>query len=709
MSTYIPNISNEPKQRNRRLLEIMDKQLSKMHSFVEYSNKLAKWANDPRAYYDDVKEIIIKLLERALLTLQTELGLDPRAPLNIHHYTDKPYIDAYKNLIHTVYRFRDKFPRDGLHLQSRLQALYMTITLPDNIIDIDAMSSTDSTAIVHNSSPQSSPPAVTTPSTVPPSAVTGIISSSSQNDVTTTTSKASYSTGKPPPVDSTTDASFAPVSLSNFNPVDSTTTYFISPPFSSSSANAEPFVASPTPPPVINSTSHSPERRQSDEPNFAIIKPRKRKRRKLNLSEMLNLDQEDQVESTLGLPIPAVSSEVQTSEVVEDNSHRTTNSPVVPSSVEAVTSNHPMQEDSIVGTKRARSGSASSHLTDRGPGSHSPSFIDRTLISQSPAPTNHTKDERSPLSITSQPMEGSFTISELLPTPLIADRRKSVGTLSAIQSTVDSIADRENRLTDVEDAMDTTDDIPQALSMMKTPPTTSNEILPEPIDAPPEITTDSQPVTIPIDKILTVEASLMEMRPRTVSLPKSPGFSKTLTTRKQDGLKKTAQVTMRFVVAKEQFISIENWNNRRTSPISEDRQDTLCFSLACYYRADVEKNSGNYSALRSRWPKRQRLDLNVTKRDGSNQTIPLSPPTACTPDGLVDLGSFIKQGENTIKISQKGDLSAYVFCLHVHEPTLAQIQRLNQVLDDDLEWENWCKSVSGPLNLPPSTFVPHPS
>ncbi|KAJ3741968.1 hypothetical protein DFH05DRAFT_1503377 [Lentinula detonsa] len=589
---------------------------------------------------------------------------------------------------------------------ARLQALYMTITLPDNIIDIDAMSSTDSTAIVHNSSPQSSPPAVTTPSTVPPSAVTGIISSSSQNDVTTTTSKASYSTGKPLPVDSTTDASLAPVSLSNLNPVDSTTTYFIPPPFSSSSANAEPSVASPTPPPVINSTSRSPERRQSDEPNFSIIKPRKRKRRKLNLSEMLNLDQEDQVESTLGLPIPAVSSKVQTSEVVEDNSHRTTNPPVVPSSVEAVTS---MQEDSIVGTKRARSGSASSHLTDRGPGSHSPSFINQTLISQSPAPTNHTKDERSPLSMTSQPMEGSFTISELLPTPLIADRRKPVGTLSAIQSTVDSIADRENRPTDVEDAMDTTDDIPQALSMTKTPPTTSNEILPEPIDAPPEITTDSQPVTIPIDKIFTVEASLMEMKPRKVSLPKSPGFSRTLTTRKQDGLKKTAQVTMRFVVAEEQFISIENWNNRRTSPISEDRQDTLCFSLACYYRADVEKNSGNYSALRSRWPKRQRLDLNVTKRDGSNQTIPLSPPTACTPDGLVDLGSFIKQGENTIKISQKGDLSAYVFCLHVHEPTLAQIQRLNQVLDDDLEWENWCKSVSGPLNLPPSTFVPHPS
>ncbi|KAJ3865934.1 hypothetical protein EV359DRAFT_27655, partial [Lentinula novae-zelandiae] len=129
----------------------------------------------------------------------------------------------------------------------------------------------------------------------------------------------------------------------------------------------------------------------------------------------------------------------------------------------------------------------------------------------------------------------------------------------------------------------------------------------------------------------------------------------------------------------------------------EDRKETLCISLACYLRADMAKNPGNYNALKSRWPKRHRLDLNVTKQDGTNKTMPLNPPTVCTPDGFVDLGPFIEQGENTIKISQNGDLSAYVFCLHVHDPTLAQIQRLNQSLDANMEWELWCKSVSRPL------------
>ncbi|KAJ3828122.1 hypothetical protein F5880DRAFT_1473208, partial [Lentinula raphanica] len=136
-----------------------------------------------------------------------------------------------------------------------------------------------------------------------------------------------------------------------------------------------------------------------------------------------------------------------------------------------------------------------------------------------------------------------------------------------------------------------------------------------------------------------------------------------------------------------------------------EEKDTLCFSLACYHRVDVEKNPENYTLLRSKWPKGRQLNLEVTKRDGEKKYIPLSPPTACTPDELVDLGPYIKQGENYIKISQKGDLSAYVFCLHVHKPTLAQIERLNQLLDEDWEWDNWRKMVSGPLDLPPSKFT----
>lgn len=58
MAAHIPSISNEPKERNRQLLEIMAKKLSKMSSFEQYANRLANWASDPRAYYDDVKETV---------------------------------------------------------------------------------------------------------------------------------------------------------------------------------------------------------------------------------------------------------------------------------------------------------------------------------------------------------------------------------------------------------------------------------------------------------------------------------------------------------------------------------------------------------------------------------------------------------------------------------------------------------------------------
>ncbi|KAJ4488328.1 hypothetical protein J3R30DRAFT_922081 [Lentinula aciculospora] len=234
---------------------------------------------------------------------------------------------------------------------------------------------------------------------------------------------------------------------------------------------------------------------------------------------------------------------------------------------------------------------------------------------------------------------------------------------------------------------------------------TTDDIMQGGLDRLPTISDEIEVSLIASDALLTTITGDIETKCRKVSLPDFPGFSKTVTTQSQVGLEKTAQITMRFPVGRAQFLSVENWNKRKVYPIPEDRCNTLCFSLGCYLRADVDRNHKNYNALRSRWPKGQQLHLTVTRRDGSSKRIPLSLPTVCTPDGLVDLGLFIRQGDNTIKISQRGDLSAYVFCLHVHEPTLAQIQRLNKVLNDDLEWGLWRKLVSRPLDLPGSLFA----
>ncbi|KAF5391941.1 hypothetical protein D9757_001682 [Collybiopsis confluens] len=189
-----------------------------------------------------------------------------------------------------------------------------------------------------------------------------------------------------------------------------------------------------------------------------------------------------------------------------------------------------------------------------------------------------------------------------------------------------------------------------------------------------------------------------------ISLPGNAGFDNTVITRRLDGVKGSQEVDMRFTIGEDQFRYIESWNRRIRKPI-KDRKWTLCFSFACYLRSELEQNSQNYNVIKCRWPRRQELYLNVTKQDGQNKTILLGPPTACTPDGFVDLGLYIKIGNNKIQISQNGDLSAYVFCLHIHTPTLAQVQKLNQMLQGAADWETWRQQVSRPLDLPPSRFL----
>ncbi|KAJ4480396.1 hypothetical protein C8J55DRAFT_512632 [Lentinula edodes] len=683
MAANIPSISNEPKERNRQLLEIMAKKLSKMSSFEQYANRLANWASDPRAYYDDVKETIIKLLERALLTMQIELRLDPRLPFNIHLYLDKPFIVAYRTLIQTVYRFRDKFPRDGLRLHSRLQALYMTTTPPDEIIDVEATNLPDSSSVAQFSGTVSSSSIISAP-------VDPIVSPSYY----------AHAPQLPPLLVSSTSApsisskdSISPSlhynitsSLASFmhtaNPDPITSSISVTPILA---ANPEPLLASTTPqPPAKPPAAFLSERLQSDESISAVAKPRKKKRKKLNLSEMLDLDQADQVESPTG-PISMVSSEGHGLKV-----EAMTLDPAVKSS-EPDFPTPDMQGSSTVGIKRARSNSSSGM-----PGSHSPNSLDRVLKWESPI--DRTEHERRPLSI--EPHESAAAHV----TPALVEDKGNDNPDAEDAMEVDIEPAKDNGRED-EIMMDVIND----LQTVEAPLTTFDKVesvkAVEVLPVTPDEANDAPSTTMPLND--APRPMIIETRPHKVSLPEFSGFSKTLNTRKQEGLSTTAQITMRFTVDREQLTSLENWNRRNISPIREDRKETLCISLACYPRADIAKNPGNYNALKSRWPKRHRLDLNVTKQDGTNKTIPLNPPTVCTPDGFVDLGPFIKQGENTIKISQNGDLSAYVFCLHVHDPTLAQIQRLNQVLDANMEWEIWCKSVSRPLNLEPSTFALH--
>ncbi|KAJ3902331.1 hypothetical protein F5879DRAFT_252188 [Lentinula edodes] len=324
---------------------------------------------------------IIKLLERALLTMQNELRLDPRLPFNIHLYLDKPFIVAYRTLIQTVYRFRDKFPRDGLRLHSRLQALYMTTTPPDEIIDVEATNSPDSSSVAQFSGTVSSSSIISTP--VDPIVSPSYYAHPPQLPPLLVPSPSAPSISLKDSISPSLHYNIVPSMASfmhtaNSDPINSS--------ISVTAADPEPLLASTTPqPPAKPPASSLPERLQSDESISAVAKPRKKKRKKLNLSEMLDLDQADQVESPTG-PISIVSSEGHDLKV-----EAMALDPAVKSS-EPDFPTPDMQGSSTVGIKRARSNSSS-----RMPGSHSPNFLDRVLKWESPI--DRTEHEHRPLSI----------------------------------------------------------------------------------------------------------------------------------------------------------------------------------------------------------------------------------------------------------------------------------------------------------------------
>lgn len=53
-------VSTDPKQRNLQLFQSYDKKLRSLNpaEYRSVTDKFAKWANDPRAYYDEVKPIV---------------------------------------------------------------------------------------------------------------------------------------------------------------------------------------------------------------------------------------------------------------------------------------------------------------------------------------------------------------------------------------------------------------------------------------------------------------------------------------------------------------------------------------------------------------------------------------------------------------------------------------------------------------------------
>ncbi|KAJ7582516.1 hypothetical protein C8J56DRAFT_221310 [Mycena floridula] len=159
-----------------------------------------------------------------------------------------------------------------------------------------------------------------------------------------------------------------------------------------------------------------------------------------------------------------------------------------------------------------------------------------------------------------------------------------------------------------------------------------------------------------------------------------------------------------------QYQAIEMWKDRMKS-MTTKVQESLCCSLGCYSFSDlVEKTGGDrdFSTLNNNnigvfnhiasWPKSGGLVLEASF-DGSKITIPMSPPTKVTPEGLVDLSPFLNVGSNTIALRHRSDMSKYLFVLHVHHPTRAQLQSVVQGREKEKSWQNWARHAARPMVL----------
>jgi len=172
------------------------------------------------------------------------------------------------------------------------------------------------------------------------------------------------------------------------------------------------------------------------------------------------------------------------------------------------------------------------------------------------------------------------------------------------------------------------------------------------------------------------------------------------------GLRKECTMSFTCTVSSVLLPKVSAWLNRNI--FSLNIEDSLCLSLGCYSIVDLQEESvqnncttleQKTSVARSHWPQRGGLSMNVQFKNG-REDLPLSPPFQVTPDGLVDVSQFLFAGKNTIKLKQTTDMSQYIFVLHSHNPTRAQLREVDRRRQRDKEWQEWARHVSLSFDIP---------
>ncbi|OJA15850.1 hypothetical protein AZE42_09898 [Rhizopogon vesiculosus] len=151
------------------------------------------------------------------------------------------------------------------------------------------------------------------------------------------------------------------------------------------------------------------------------------------------------------------------------------------------------------------------------------------------------------------------------------------------------------------------------------------------------------------------------------------------------------------------YSQITQWAQRKSSQINLEQ--SVCISFACYHLPSLLPNSTEDGELPPfetltmdtpcSWPTTGDLSLQ-TKRGGKDFVIPLAPPIFVTPDNCVDVSTFVRNGENDFSVVQQSDMSEYMFMLHAHHPTPAQLSYLAEYKREREEWARAIRALYKP-------------
>ncbi|KAJ7168088.1 hypothetical protein C8R43DRAFT_136494 [Mycena crocata] len=165
---------------------------------------------------------------------------------------------------------------------------------------------------------------------------------------------------------------------------------------------------------------------------------------------------------------------------------------------------------------------------------------------------------------------------------------------------------------------------------------------------------------------------------------------------------KSGTINVEFSINKVQLVSIAKWNNRMKHP--GDIRESLCITLLCISSADLETSESKdirtlLPELECSWPKNGGLSMNALWNE-QRMDFPMSPPFALPKNGFVDVSPFLVLGQNTFRITQTHDMSAYWLILCAHHPTPSQLHGVARHRHKERDWTGWLEKMSKPLQLP---------